>query len=462
MMRRNFVGNDPKRWSIFFSTVLKSNKLKFFLIPAALIIFAVPIGVRAQLSLEDAIRLAAERSPGIQAARSDSLSGIYDLGAARAWRYPTASLTATTFYINTLQTAALPFGGLSLTVGTHNNYQADFRLSLPLWTGGRISGQVGLQTALSDVKGANLQAARLNNAYNTRKAFLGLLAAQAVARSAEASLARIELIVEDTQNLYQNGLADSVDLLYSDLALQKAIQAQVERATAITNARALLGRLIGLPSDSIIIPDALPEPDIGIYQHQRPRRDSINRAEIMIQENRVRAANFSVGLNRANYFPALSGFGGYSAGKPNRNILENKWNDYWTAGFNLSWDFNLGNRTGKAVSSARQAANSARAAKQDLEETLYLQANTAYDNLLLANRSYDIAKKEYEIAQRQYALAQQKQEAGNLSLYRLQEYEAELTSSEQLFQVSKANYFISETEYLYAIGSPKIYGGFQK
>jgi outer membrane protein len=436
--------------------------MKYACMLTAIFWLAIPIKASAELSLEDAIRLSAEHSPGIKAARSDSLSGIYDLGAARALRYPTASLAATSFYISTLQTAALPVGGFSLTVGTHNNYQADLRLSLPLWTGGRISGQVGLQKALSDVKGANLQAARIDNAYSTRKAFLGLLASQAVAKSAEASLTRVRFIEEDTKNLYNSGLADSVDLLNSDLALQRAIQARDERATAITNSRALLARLIGLPPDSITITDTLPEPDIAIYRNQRPVRDSINRAELKVQQNRIRAANVAVSLNRANFFPTLSGYGGYSIGKPNRNILENKWNDYWTAGLNLAWDFNLGNRTGKSISSAMEAANSARAAKQDLEDTFYLQASTAYDNLLLAYRNFDIARKEYEIAQRQYELAKQKQRAGNLSLYRLHEYEADLTSSEQLYQVSKANYFLSETEYLYAIGSPRIYGGFIK
>jgi outer membrane protein len=460
-MRVSFARQGLLRWPICFFAGSKSGKLKFT-ITAVIMALANPVLAQRPFSLEDAIRFSGEYSGGVRSARSDSLSGAYDLGAARALHYPTASLAATYFYINALQTAALPFGGARLTIGTHDNYQADLRLSLPLWTGGRISGQVGLQKALAGIKGANLQAARLNNAYNTRKAFLGLLASQAVAKSVEASLARVTLLQGDTRNLYNSGLADSVDLLNSELAMQKAIQAMDERSTATANSRALLARLIGLPPDSIMIVDTLPEPDIEIYQHQRPVRDSINRAELKVQEGRIMAANVTVGLNRANYFPALSGYGGYSVGKPNRNILENKWNDYWIGGFNLSWDFNLGNRTGKSISSARQSANSARAARQDLEDTFFLQASTAYDNLLQAYRNYDIAGKEYEISQRQYALAQQKQKAGNLSLYRLREYEADLTATEQLFQVSKANYFLSETEYLYAIGSPKIYGGFIK
>ncbi len=412
------------------------------------------------ISLEDAIRISGDYSANIKAARSDSLSGIYDLGAARALRYPSASLGATSYYISSLQSISLPF--TSLTVGTHNKYQADFRLSLPLWTSGRISSQVDLQKAILEGRGANLQAARLNIAYNTRKAYLGLLAAQAVANSGTASLQRIQLIGEDTQHLYDNGVADSVDLLNSDLALQRGIRALDDQQTMVGNARALLARLLGRPAESIAIIDSLPDPDIEIYRGQRPQRDSIDRPEIRAQESRIWAANYSANISRANYLPTLSGFGGYSAGKPNRNPLGDKWNEYWTAGLNLNWDFNLGNRAGKMVSSARQAANSARSQRDDLKDALYLQASTAYDNLQLGFRSYEIARKEFNIAQRQYALGQQKQKAGNLSLYRLLELEADLTSSQQLFQASTINYYLSETEYLYAIGSPRIYGGLSR
>jgi outer membrane protein len=283
-----------------------------------------------------------------------------------------------------------------------------------------------------------------------------------VARAADASLTRVRLISEDTKNLYANGLADSVNLLETDLALEKALQTQDERATAAGNAKSFLARLVGISVDSTDVIDSIPAPDISLYENDAPRKDSIDRVEIRIQDSRIRAANYTVGLNRANYFPTLNGFGGYSYGKPNKDIFQNKWNDYWTFGLNLNWDFNLGNRTGRNISSARQALNSARDLKQDLEEALYLQAKTAYDNLLLSYRSYDISGKQFEIAKRQYALGQGKERAGTLTLYRLLELEADLSSSEQLYRASTINFYIAETEYLYAIGSPRIYGGFQR
>jgi outer membrane protein len=456
-MRKSFARHGQKRWPIYSLTGSGLNKPLGILFTLVLIFKSGVLPAQPPLSVEEAIRLSGEHSFNVAAARSDSMGAYYDLSAAQTLRYPTATLAASSYYINKLQSVNLPFE--SLTLGIHYNYQADFRLSLPLWTGGRIGGQIDVQSALANARGGNLGAVRLANAYNTRQAFLRLLAANALARASDASLARVKLIGEDAQSRYTNGIADSVDLLETDLALQRAIQAQDEKATASGNARAFLGHLVGLPPDSVIIVDSIPIPDIQIYQNQHPTKEIIDRPELRVQESRIRAANFTVSLSKANYFPTLNGFGGYSVGKPNKDMFQNKWNDYWTAGLNLNWDFNIGNKTGKTISSARQAANSAKAMKADLEDTFLLQANTAYDNLHLAWRSYGISQKQFEIAQKEYALGKQQQQAGNLSLYRLLELEADLTSSEQMFRVSTINYYIAETEYLYAIGSPRIYGG---
>ncbi len=100
------------------------------------------------------------------------------------------------------------------------------------------------------------------------------------------------------------------------------------------------------------------------------------------------------------------------------------------------------------------------AARDDLAETLALQAKIALENLRQAYDNYTISGRQYDIAEKQYRIGFEKQRAGSISLNRLLELESDLTSIEQMYKASKINYFLSETEYLYAIGSPRIYGGF--
>ena len=65
------------------------------------------------------------------------------LRAARATRLPTLSAEVATFYIDNVPTLdiSLPTGQtFSRPVGVHENYQMDWRLTVPLFTGGRIRG----------------------------------------------------------------------------------------------------------------------------------------------------------------------------------------------------------------------------------------------------------------------------------------------------------------------------------
>jgi outer membrane protein len=461
-MKKTFENNGPKRWLIFSSMALKRDNMRLAICGLNLILIVVaaaPLSAQMALTLEEAIRLSNDNSQIVKSAIYDSLSAISDLEAAKAQRFPTASLNATSYYINKLQSAALPFPGVKLTIGTHDNYQADLRVNLPLYTGGRISSQIGMQEAVTQSRGSSLAAQRLNNVYLTRKAYLGVLAAAAIEASTDASLERLKVIREDVQNLYNSGMADSTDLLDTELALERGTQGRDEKSTAVNNAKAFLARLTGLTnSDSLILSDSIPIPNFSNYENQRPA--DIERPELEALTQKTRAVKYSIGLSRAGYLPNLSGYGGYSVGRPNRNFFKNVWNDYWTAGLNLYWEFNLGGRAIRNVSSATQAANSAQMAKADLEQTLILQANMALANLKLAYNNFTVSGREFKIANRQYQLGFGKQQAGNFSVNRLLELETDLTSMEQLYKASMINYYISETEYLYAIGSPRIFGGF--
>lgn len=459
-MSKNSIAKGPQRLPISIFTALSRDNMwsRVAKLLMLTMLFSVSEAVAiTNLTLDTAQRLAQEHSLGVAGARYDSLSAADDYGAARAIRYPTLSLNAVSYYIDDIPTAKI--GPATTELGVHENYQADFKLTLPLYAGGRIISQIRVQQELANSRGATLEARRLDLAFSTRRAYLGMLASEALTGSVNASLERIKLIKQDVANLYSQGMADSSNILEAELALQKAEQAFSERITSQRNAGLLMGRLTGL-EDEITPVDTLPLPDINIHQNTMSNTPDISRPELKALDSRAQAAKFQISLNKAALLPSLNGYGGYSYGKPNRDTFNKTWNDYWTAGLNLTWEFNLGGKAFKNISSARYAASSAIAARDDLKETLVLQAKIFLDNLMLASDNFRISRIQYDIAQQQYRIGSEKQKAGTISLNRLLEMEADLTSIEQMYKVSKINYFLSETEYLYAIGSPRIYGGF--
>jgi outer membrane protein len=459
-MKKISAKNVRKRWSTSFCTVLRPDKKPFVLVLSLIIFLSWPQArAEVRLSLAETIRLAQEHSYGVKYSVYDSASAAYDYNSALSLRYPTLSLNAASFYINNLPSAQL--GLKKMELGVHDNYQADFRLQVPLFTGGKISHQIGIQKENIQFKSMNLESERLNAAYQSRKAYLSLLLSQSLVGSAGASLERIRIIAADVRNLHSAGLADSVDILEADLAYQKALRLSVEKEMNKRNASLLLAQQIGLPATEEIVPlDTAPQPPPLDTTGQITDSSQISRPELKALDSRIRTANLLISLSGANYFPNLSGYAGYSTGKPNNDMFNKTWRDYFNIGLALNWEFNLGGKTHNSTLSARQLAFSARIAKSRLTETFTLQAGIAQENLHYAHQAYAIAQKELEITTHEFRLAKEKQQAGKLSVNRLLEMEADLTSAEQMYRASIINYFISETEYLYAIGAPKIYGGF--
>jgi len=283
---------------------------------------------------------------------------------------------------------------------------------------------------------------------------------RAAVNSARASLKRIEIISQDVKNLYDNGLADSVDILDAELALQKAQRMVHEKNTLSSNALLQLNRLTGLDSQAMpVISDSVPVPDMTRYENHVIGEDDVQRPELAALHSKWQASKRTSDLRKADYYPSLSGFGGYSYGRPNRDLFYKTWNDYWTVGLNLNWEFNLAGQTANKVKAAQESASAIEMSKNDLAEALILQSRTALENLRLAYHDYILARDEYDIINHQFQLAQNKERAGLLSVNRLLELESELAAAEQFLKSSEINFYIVETELFYATGSSKIYGG---
>ncbi|MGB2769565.1 MAG: TolC family protein [Candidatus Zixiibacteriota bacterium] len=411
-----------------------------------------------EISLSEAIDLSLTHSSRVRSAEHDSSASMHDYRAAKSLRFPTFSLKAASFYIDELQSIDIP--PRSIEIGAKENYQLDLQLSLPLFTGGKISSQIGARKEEALVRGHILQAQRLSNAYLTRKAYLELMMADLMVKSAEASLQRIQIIKGDAHNLHAGGMADSVDLLDAELAFQKAAQMLEERETARRNASAYLAQLIGFGSDeAFLLSESVPLPSLPDSENQAPTLQRINRPELRAFDHRIQAAEYLVGSANASHFPNVSGYAGYSVGKPNRDFYGKTWNDNFTVGMSLNWEFDLGGQTIRSAQAAKEMVFSTQEDKKDLEESLLLQVKVGLANLKCAYRAFAISQEEYDISKRKFRLAKEKQKAGYMSVNRLLELEAELTATEQLYQASEINYYIKQTEYLYTLGSPGIYGG---
>jgi len=415
-----------------------------------LLILASSSATARDLTLNQALQLAEAHSLALKKSQSAANAAASSLDASQAGRLPTFSATALASYVSEVPMMNLrPYG-------THETYQTDLRLSLPIFTGGRLSGGIAASQANADYAEALQNLSADQTVYLTRLEYYSLYRADKLLEAAQASLKRAESIRSDVASLYAAGAADSVDILEASLANSRADFAVKQAITARRSSELRLLTYLGLePTETLNLTDSLPEPKQESWSADvAPAKPELTAAEAIVKLNKSRRR-----LAEAEYFPALSVFGGYSYGKPNLDRFNSTWNDYFTVGANLTWSFNVG---GATVHSYRAASYNLHAAEYERDQTaenLRREAQLAVEKLRLALQQYNNASEQYKIALSNYRLAVEQHRNGMLSSNRLITIEADLTGAEASASAALIDFYAAHSAYDYAIGSENIRKG---
>jgi outer membrane protein TolC len=412
------------------------------------------------LSLPQALQLAREHSFAIKKASAQREAYDQNLKAAMAERFPTLSLTSIASYKNNVASLDLAIPGappIHREIGTKDVYQTDVRLSVPLFTGGKLSGGIGMASATRDYYSALENAGVDEILLTTRVAYLSLYKADKEIATAQAALKRANLMRSDVQSLYDAGAADSVDILEATLAVSNAQM----RVTAMQNDRRQkeieLETLLGVdPEEQITVTDKPQPPDTSSINYTGI---AATKPELMAAKSSEEISKHLVALNKSDYFPTLSAFGGYSYGKPNIDQFHNDFNDYFVVGASLNWSFNIGGRTPHKVSMARLQAQAANNIYDQVQEQLDEQARVALENLKLTYQRYVTASTNYRVASDNYRLAHDKYTQGVLPSNRLLEIEASLSEAEATLASTQVDYYIVASQYYYVTGSAQLEKG---
>ncbi|MBD3404395.1 hypothetical protein GF420_16005 [candidate division GN15 bacterium] len=412
-----------------------------------------------ELSLARALELARAHSYVLKQARAEAEASASLESAAERERWPTLDVSASGAYASYVPTLdlELPFGeSFSREIGTHQNYQADIRLLFPVYTGGRISGGIDRAEAVVRVQQALAQA-NLDQVYlQTRVEYFTLARFDQLETAAAASLRRARITAKDVQSMYEAGVADSTDLLEADLNLTEASFALTQAKNMRRRSELRLLILLGLnPQDSLTLSDALVTPSVPTL----PPIIADSKPELRAAEATMAMRRAERDLSHSAYLPTVSLMGGWSYGKPNLDRFNNEWNDYWTVGAQISWSFNIGNKTGEQVRASTWQLRAAERQRDEVAETLQREVQLRFEELTLALERYRSADRQWQLARSNYRLARDRFQAGDLPSNRLLEIEQMLSSAESSRAAAAAEYHIARSAYLYALGSDQLKEG---
>jgi outer membrane protein len=411
-----------------------------------------------EVNLTQALQMAEQHSFSLQKSRVNVVGAEADVKVARADRLPTLNATGTGYYVSEIPTMTISAGPVSVTrdMGTDQTYQADFRLSVPVFTGGRITGGIDAAKATFLYYSALELVDKDKTAFQTRLEYFNLQKADRQVLSAKAALSRAQVIDKNVRSLFDAGAADSVNLLEATLAVTKATFGVTQAESNRRSTEIRFAYLLGLnPSENISLSDSLPAPS----SENQLAKVSQTKPELLASDAGINMSKSKLKLASADYFPTVSAFGGYSYGKPNLDRFNNRWNDYFTFGANLNWSFNIGNKTGKKRVALNNYLKAAQLDRQQLEENLNREADIYSEQLKLAFTRYQSARTEFSIAQANYLLAEAQHRDGVMASNVLLQIEADLREAESSLAASLADYYIAQSAYFYAIGSENLRKG---
>ncbi len=311
-------------------------------------------------------------------------------------------------------------GGTGITTSaagrTQTIYQADASASWELDVWGRLRRTLENAKANAQASAADLQAARLSNQSQLATAYLQLREADAERRLVTDTVTGYAKALQVTQNRYAVGVDAKTDVLQAQTQLADA---QAQEATLTLQRMQLehaIADLIGkAPADFTLAPEpewhvAVPQIPAGIPSTLLQRRPDIAAAE-----RRAAAANASIGIQEAAYFPSLTLTGALSFGSNSLSTLFDAANETKSARLGTSVTlFDWGAREAR-ISGARAAYDQAVAQYRQTVLDAFRGVEDQLAASTLLTREYDLRKQQSAAADETESRTLNQYKAGRIS-----------------------------------------------
>ena len=408
-----------------------------------------------QMNMQEAMVRAFATNPAIKIADFEKDAARASLNAARASRWITVKGSASAtrggmteeWYDMVKQTS-----NGKARIG--NQYSNSVTATMPLYTGGALSGQImsakaGYKSALVGVqKSYNDMRATVTNGY------FAVLQADDMQVLSKESVVRLEEHLKNVKAQYDVGVVAKVDVLRSEVELANAQQNLIKAENAYDLAEANFNKIIGLPLETnLFLEDTLSYVPYDKDLNYCLEYASKNRPELEQAKQGVQAARGQVRAARSGYQPQISAFA-----TQNWDTKDGHWaadeESTWSAGVNVSLTiFDTGVTRSKAHA-AEAKYFSAEETYRDTIDAVMLDVRSQYLNLREAEKRISTTEVAVSQAEEDYRIAQLRYQAGVGTNTDVLDAQVALTNAQTNYLQSVYDYNISKTNLENAIGVP--------
>lgn len=383
----------------------KSGKILLLAVLAGLLTAQNVSAAPVQISLEKAVEMALETNPTVKISLAENEVARANKDSAKASRWFTISFDHS--FSRGGYYDPNPLLGNS---GAGNSYSNSISASIPLYTGGKLSGTI--EQAVQDYRSSQYG---VSEAYQEVKlsatdAFFTVLQTKDALELSQESVTRLQAHLDNVQAQYDVGVVAKIDVLRSDVELADAEQTRIKAENAYNLALASLNNVIGLPlATEVEVTEKL------AYEEYTNTLDNCilfalaNRPELFQAEASVESAKAGVKVARAGYMPQVSA-------SASNAWSDNNWpgddNENWGVGIGLSINVFDSGVTAAKVNAAKATLVKAEETYRQTKDSIQLDVRSNYLNLREAEKRIATSKVAVASAEEDYNIAQVRYRAG--------------------------------------------------
>lgn len=419
-------------------------------------------GEVVELNLEDAMQRAFNTNPAITIAGYERDSARASYNAARNSRWITIEGTHVTkrsgndddvigkkyvFENNTLAEKYVNQG--KLIGNTHSN---TLTASMPIYTGGKLSGTIKKAKAGYLYSEQGLQKAYNDMRSTVTNGYFDMLQADNMQQLGRESVTRLADHLKNVEAQYEVGVVAKVDVLRSQVELANAKQSLIKAENAYQIAEANLNKIVGLPMDTQLKLD-----NILVYTpYENDMQYCLDyaakhRPELEQAKQNVEAAKGALRVAISGHMPQV-------AATASQNWNNKNWpgdeNGNWYVGVSVGLNiFDSGVTTSK-IHGAEADLAKAHETYRDTVDAVNLDVRSNYLNLREAEKRIDTTKLAVSQAEEDYRIAQLRYMNGVGTNTDVLDAQVALTDAKTNYLQAMYDYNTCKTNLETAIGVP--------
>jgi outer membrane protein len=404
------------------------------------------------LSLEEAIGIALETQPAIQARLSDYLAAAHRVDQALSPLLPqlTGAWTVSREQRALSNFGQLGIGGRQVTRTTifpvNENTVASVTLSQLLFDFGKTFATTEAARRLAEVAQEDVELQRQLITLTVKESFININFARRLIRVQEQALERADLNLRSARGFFEVGTRPKSDVARAEVDVANARVDLVRVRNAEQLARVALNTAMGIPAETPTeVQDNLVFQAITLERDQLQAQALSQRPEYKQARLRVSEADARMRAAFRDFFPEVSAFGTYGGTRADLNEI-------WEIGLSLSWSiFDGGNR----IARFRETKASVDAAQARVKATeLDISREVEQAQLIVTEGQERIGAAQTAVAsaQENFRLAQGRFDAGVGTILELTDAQLFLTQAQNTEAQALADYRIAIARLERAVG----------